>query len=391
MMRSLPLNTRSKKTALKQPKELFLFARDVDGSYVFDEEETKRQHLLYYYFPDAAIENGIDLGAGFQNFKKIPEEQNLGDFGSLLKAIICHEKATNAKINTNVITFRGLMTKILTLPYNLKDPIDFDIVSFDGQIFIKNNDESELQRRTQQEHGTRNANDEFRKKCEYSGYKFETVVTLPKPWAECSRQLIDKRSKKVVSNYEQYMSVVKTGIGKVRLVIAGEVDCIWDYIPEDGQDILPHYVELKTSRSLQQPGQVVNFEKKLFKTWAQCFLLGIRRVIYGFRDDNLQLQSVEIYQTEEIPLLIKTDPLTDTNKQKINAMDALKWYGAVLEWLCAEIPTDDNTSSVWKLNYDPGSRSFNLSEVPNGQEIRDQVISEEFKEWRNQLALLLSD
>lgn len=137
---------------------------------------------------------------------------------------------------------------------------------------------------------------------------------------------------------------------------------------------------------LEHPGQVVNFEKKLFKTWAQCFLLGIRKVIYGFRDDNLILRSVEIFQTEDIPLLIKNDPLTDGNdKQKIVAMNALKWYGAVLEWLLQEIPRDSINGGAWKLSFDPGSRSFNLSEITDSKIVRDKMIPTEFREWRNSL------
>lgn len=391
MMKTFPLNSRAKTTALKQPKELFSYARDIDGGFVYDEKVVKDEHLSYYYLPDASVDKQIDLGAGFQNFKKIPEEENLGDFGGLLRAVIDYEKKTNSKVNADIVTFRGLMTKILALPYNLKDGFDFNIVTFDGQIFIKNDDEIELRRRIEQkqsnsEKSNNNSNKnkpDYQERCEFSGYKFETIATLPRPWADCSRQLIEKRNKKVVNNYEQYMSVVRTGIGKVKVLLAGEVDCIWDFVPENGGDVLPHYVELKTSRILEHPGQIVNFEKKLFKTWAQCFLLGIRKVIYGFRDDNLVLRSVEVYNTEEIPLMIKNNPLTEANKEKIVAMNAVKWYGAVLEWITQEIPAASN--GAWKLSYDPGSRSFNLSELTDAKKVRDEIISQEFKEWRAEL------
>ncbi|CAH2354074.1 decapping nuclease Rai1p [[Candida] railenensis] len=390
MMKTFPLNSRAQTTALKQPKELFSYARDIDGAFIYDESKVKEENLSYYYLPDSSIDKQIDLGGGFQNFKKIPEAENLGDFPGLLKAIINYEKRENCRVNADIITFRGLMTKILALPYNLKDPIDFNIVTYDGQIFIKNDEEIELRRRTEQKQSNNNSNSnnnngsDYQERCEFSGYKFETISTLPRPWADCSRQLIEKRNKKIVNNYEQYISVVRTGIGKVKVLLAGEVDCIWDFIPENGGDVLPHYVELKTSRILEHPGQIVNFEKKLFKTWAQCFLLGIRKVVYGFRDDNLILRSVEVYKTEEIPLLIKNNPLTEANKEKIVAMNAVKWYGAVLEWLTKEVsPTSNN--GAWRLSFDPGSRSFNLSELTDAKKVRDEIISEEFKEWRSEL------
>lgn len=388
MIKTLPLNTRAKTTVLKQPKEIFSFARDIDNEYLFEKEVIQKENLPYFYLPDSYIDNQIDLGGGYSKFKKIPDEENLGDFGALLKALIKFEKDQNngEKVQSDIITFRGLMTKLLALPYNLNDPIDFNLVTYDGQIFMKSDEEIELQRRKQQELelNSDTKKSDYVKRCEFSGYKFETIATLPKPWADCSRSTIEKRNKKLVNNYEQYISVVRTGIGKVKLLLAGEVDGLWDYIPTDNKDILPHYVELKTSKVVDTPGQVVNFEKKLFKTWAQSFLLGIRKVVYGFRDDNLILRNVEIYQTEEIPLLIKENPLTENNKQnKVNCMSALKWYGAVVEWITNEVPRDSN--AAYRLSYDPGSRTFSLRELLSDKtkELLDGgIITPEFKAWR---------
>ena len=143
---------------------------------------------------------------------------------------------------------------------------------------------------------------------------------------------------------------------------------------------MPHYVELKTSKVIEAPGQAVNFEKKLFRTWAQSFLIGIRKIVYGFRDDNLILRNVEIYNTEEIPIMLKD---TINVNSKIVCMNALKWYGAVIEWINNEIPKD--TDKLWSLTYDPGSKSFSIVELIQDSELRNSVITEEFKEWRSSL------
>ena len=57
-----------------------------------------------------------------------------------------------------------------------------------------------------------------------SGYKFETLSLLPDQWHPTSREYIEGREDMIVNNYAQYCSVVKTGIGKSRLIIGGEVD-----------------------------------------------------------------------------------------------------------------------------------------------------------------------
>lgn len=398
MSKSLPLNSRAKTTALKQPRELFTYSRDIEGNYHY--ENAEREAMSYYYLPDSYIDYGIDLQSGYSKFKQIPEEANTKSFKYLLKAIQNYEIKQNKKITSDIITFRGIMTRIMNIPYNLTDPLDLYIVVFDGQIFIDFDNELEMNRKIEQEQRLKQTNTpekyEYIKKCQYSGYKFETISTISKPWSEVSRSTIESRNKKVVNNYEQYLSVIRTGIGQVKLTLAGEIDCCWDYLPDESSKRLNHYVELKTSRIIENNMQVVNFEKKLFKTWCQCFLMGIGKIIYGFRDDNLFLKNVEIYNTEEIPILIKNNPLTDPNPKtgesskigkKINCTNALKWYGAVVEWINNSIDKNDESKS-FRLKYDPVRKSFTLSETSEemNQSLRNgDIISKEFDEWRQSL------
>lgn len=387
MLKTFPLTSRAETTALKQPKELFSYSRNGEGEWNVDEKTAKSEALSYFYFPDAYIDRRFDLAGGHKTFQKIPDEQNVGDFALYLKAIQNHEQETGKKVKADIITFRGIMTKLLTLPYNMNLPIQLYAISYDGQIFFKNDDEHDLkQRQIQQQELSQDAEKEkYVQLCEFGGYKFEALATLPKPWAQCSRALIEKRHKKVVSNYEQYISVVRTGIGKIKTLLAGEVDCVWDYVPDEPkEDVLSHYVELKTSRVVETPQHAVNFEKKLFKTWAQCFLLGIKRIVYGFRDDHHVLKGVEVYNTEEIPLMLKDNEVPHPGNVRVLCVNALKWYGAVLEWLRLNIEAD----KAYKIVYDPGSRTFTLNECigdENATLRNGGLLTDEFKAWRQSL------
>ena len=388
--RKLPLSARAKTTALKQPKEVFTFTRDIEGKYHYNAEHS-HDGLSYYYLPDSKIDTRIDLQLGFKHFKQIPIEENLGDFHPFLEAIMKYEQEGSSRLSGDIVTFRGIMTKILSLPYNLTDPLDLVIVPFDGQLFINFDFEIELKRRQEQEDRTRQTTTkekyEHLKKLEYSGYKFEAIATIPDTWANVSRKTIESRHKKHVNNYEQFMSVIKTGIGNQKLILAGEVDCCWDYVPEQPSQILNHYVELKTLRVIETNNRVVNFEKKLFKTWCQCFLMGVGKVVYGFRDDSLILRNVEFYNTEEIPVMIKNNPLNSTpqgQQNKINCTSALKWYGAVVEWLNDSIDKNDELKS-YSLKYSPLHKTFSLDEIKgekNDQLRNGGLLSEEFKTWR---------
>ncbi len=363
----LPLDTRAATTSLRQPKELLSFSRTFDGEYVNDDST-----LSYYFLPDSDIDTNIDLGAGFKKFKKFDEERD-GEFVGLLAAIKNYEEKNDTKVKADIITWRGIMTKLMTLHQNLRDPLDLNVVYFDGHIFMQEDKALKMSREKKPnlEH----------QKLMYSGYKFETVATLPKPLTEASRAMIDKNSKKITNNCEQYCSVVKTGIGKQRIIIGGEVDCVWDYKPESGNP-LSHYVELKTSKAINEPSQSVKFEKKLYKTWAQCFLLGIQKVIYGFRDDNLILRSVEQYKVDEIPVLLKNNPV-NTNPRKINCIDSLKWYGAVVEWIVKNVPKEE--SKAFRLSYDPSTKSLSLFELTpdvGSSILEGGLLTEDFKNWR---------
>lgn len=386
MLKTFPILSRAETTALKQPKEVFSYSRNIEGDWNVDEEHSKTEAVSYFYFPDSFVDRQYDLQGGVKSFQKIPEEQNVADFPLYLRAIQEHEQKTGKKIKADVVTFRGIMTKLLTLPYNLNNRIQLYVIAYDGQLFIKNDDEFDLKNRAEEDLKNDAEKERYMKLCEYGGYKFETLVTLPKPWAECSRNTIEKRNKKVVNNYEQYISVVRTGIGKVRTLLAGEVDCVWDYVPhEKDDDILGHYVELKTSRAITKPNQVGAFEKKLFRTWAQCFLLGIKRIVYGFRDDNHILKDVEVYNTEEVPVLLKDN--SGSHGSNIVCVNALKWYGAVLEWIHKSIDVADELKA-YKIAYDPGSRTFLLSECIGNEnkELRGgKILTKEFQVWREQL------
>lgn len=66
------------------------------------------------------------------------------------------------------------------------------------------------------------------------------------------------------------------------------------------------YVELKTSKLLRSQRDKSTFARwKLSKYWAQSFLLGVPRIIVGFRDDDGVVQEVRHYSTLKLPRLAR--------------------------------------------------------------------------------------
>lgn len=124
----------------------------------------------------------------------------------------------------------------------------------------------------------------------------------------------------VVNNYAQYCSVVKTGIGKAKMIIGGEVDArkprtsdtasisyrylVWDCKPSNKDDSI-NWVELKTSAEIENDRDMLKYERKLLKFWIQSFLLGVPKIIVGFRSKIGVLKRLEELETKDIPSLVK--------------------------------------------------------------------------------------
>jgi RAT1-interacting protein len=172
------------------------------------------------------------------------------------------------------------------------------------------------------------------------GYKFETLSTLPAPWGETPREFIENRETEQVNNKEQYCSVVRTGMGKTILCLGGEVDAsmlapcwslktecpfsrrpihaphppvagrtntivpvVWDSKPPArGAPI--NWVELKTTAEIHSERDRDAFERKLMKFWIQSFLLGVPKIIVGFRSRDGTLVKLEEIETVKIPSMV---------------------------------------------------------------------------------------
>ncbi|KAL5351583.1 decapping endonuclease targeting mRNA [Pseudogymnoascus australis] len=205
----------------------------------------------------------------------------------------------------------------------------------------------------------------------YWGYKFETLCLLPDTWDATSREYIEGREDQIVNNAAQYCSVVQTGIGETSLIIGGEVDAIWD---SKSPTTPPNWVELKTSLDPSSPRALQTFERKLLKFWLQSFLLGVPKIIVGFRNADGLLRRLEELETAKIPGIVKKRGGWDGNV-------AVNFGAEVLRFLKAVV----NSEGVWRIRRAERSgvlEVFKIEEVGHGE-----ILSEEFINWRIKLAL----
>ncbi|KAK2761378.1 decapping endonuclease targeting mRNA [Arachnomyces sp. PD_36] len=357
-----PVNRFSGSNAvIRRPKEIACFSYDDDHKFYLDESS-----LRYYYPPKLPA----DLNKGFDTFEKLNDS---GDehLDALLDTIIALEKETGSKCEADIITWRGMMTKILTTPFDNMNGYEMNATYYQGSIFIEENNEFKLAQKEAQRSQSMPPGSASQDMMAFWGYKFETLSLIPTPWDTTPREFIESREEHVVNNKAQYCSVVRTGIGEAKLVIGGEVDAVWDCKPQKKEAPI-NWVELKTSAEIYTDHDLRKYERKLLKFWAQSFLLGVPKIVVGFRSKQGILERLEEVETRNIP--------GDVKKRGKGTWDGnicINFTANFLDWLKMNI----NEDGVWRIRKrekSPVVEVFKLEESGHGG-----ILSQAFITWRS--------
>ncbi|CCK71812.1 decapping nuclease KNAG_0I00210 [Huiozyma naganishii CBS 8797] len=369
---TLFINQKGSTTTLKQPKEVSFYSRTQGGECLVHDDS----RLKYYYLPNADLDSHLDLSSGFKRFKNCERDfQDVGSIHPLLDTIMGYEETKSKPLSADIVGFSDTIIKIiLSAFHNTKiNPIDMRVVSYRGQLFIKNMASTGVH------------DPDMR---EYASYKFETLATLAEPLAYTDREILNRRPKKISNNGDKYYTLVKTGVASAKLVLASEVNCIFDF-KQQGKDNLRHYCFLECSSAVNNINDSRRFENQFFRNWLKCFLVGIPRIICGFYDEKYIVKTVEEYSLDEVPLLLKEHSPEAANK----CTNAIKWYGLFTEWLLKIIPRDKNDHSIRPFKLQLADNHLKLTEIDAadpeyiGIVEGEDILSSKFKVWRSSQAV----
>jgi RAT1-interacting protein len=260
--------------------------------------------------------------------------------------------------------------QIMTAPFSHLDEWEMNATLFQGTIFIEENHAKKLDSRQKQNNSGGHRGNMSQDLMSFWGYKFETLSLMPAPWSETPRDFIESREDATVSNYAQYCSIVRTGFGKTKLIIAGEVDAVEAYKPEDISQPI-NWIELKTTAEVNNDKDVVKLERKLLKFWAQSFLLGVPKIVIGYRSQQGILQRLEEIDTQTIPERVMR------GRRMWDGQTCINFTSAFLEWLKATI-TKEGTWRIRKREKVPSLEVYQVEETGTGD-----VLSRAFLDWRN--------
>jgi len=196
---------------------------------------------------------------------------------------VCSENVSQP----NVMTWRGILTKIMMTPYDNNTEWNIVAIKYKGTIYL-------AEYKTEAMHQKNEKKPEWVKKTMYWGRKVETYLTSDKPAGP-------NNQKDPVNENAEYTSVFRTKLGHINLMYGAEIDCVDHTL---GEEFPPpsNFIEIKTQQELKDKNKKTNFRKyKLSKWWAQCYLAGIPRVMAAFRDDRGFVQQLEIIETAKMP------------------------------------------------------------------------------------------
>jgi RAT1-interacting protein len=309
----------------KEPTQLTCFSLDDERRFHAD------QRSLRDYFPFSSCPP-IDLFRGHDTFRMRTEDVS-EHLDHLLKALLVAPKHDIP--SPNFVTWRGVMTKLLCTPYESRDRYTLNILRHANVVYM----EEQLSDATLHGIATRSHQEKL---LMYSGYRFEHVCTTPRVGSSFTELASD--SSVPDNNSACFCTVVRTQLGRHRLILGAEIDARFDgSIPLTPSNC----VEFKTSVYIETARQHHSFvTRKLLKFWAQSFLAGVPRIVCGFRNSAGILKSIQAFETMAIPRCVRG---------KDNAWDpsvCLNFAEHVLNWL-ADFVKESDPIVTYALSFVP--------------------------------------
>lgn len=253
-------------------------------------------------------------------------------------ACVPAEALASELLRTQVITWRGILTKLCTAwschpeaPPMFRDGFELNVMMLGDTLIIEEVPPSAPELAAQ----ARTSKPQKQQRAAYYGYSFESYCTAPRPTEADSMAPSEPLAKsnaappgwgEDVNTNRQWCHIVKTRLGDTRIIIGGEVDCV-ESAATEANAARESVVELKTSMQPRNEQDQMRLYAKMLRMYMQSFLLGVQSIVLGFRDHKGTLLSHEHYRTMDLPRLVRGKP------GQWNANDNLAFGAHILHWL----------------------------------------------------------
>jgi RAT1-interacting protein len=185
------------------------------------------------------------------------------------------------RLNADFVCSRGVLAKIMTTPYDKFSHWCIGATKFRGTIYL-------YELLTDARIRDDDNRDDYGNACTYGGHRFEDYIT------EHVHEPEYGKGKK-----RDFECVVAANIGGHKLVYNGEMDCLEQKWNAE-KPSLNHFVEIKTTRASDANRTRYHLVRnKMIKWWAQSSLIGIEKIICGYRDRDLFVRQMEVFRVSD--------------------------------------------------------------------------------------------
>ena len=151
--------------AIRRPREIACFSYDEDHTFRLDASS------LRYYYPPAVP---ADLSKGFDTFRSLDDTKD-DHLDGLLEALEAYERSKGSKVDADFVTWRGMATKIMTVPFSRLDEWEMNATLFQGTVFVEENHAKKLEGRAKQFSEGAARGNMSQDLMSFWGYKFEAL------------------------------------------------------------------------------------------------------------------------------------------------------------------------------------------------------------------------
>ena len=301
------------KTPYGRPLQVGGWSR-IDGELHFD-----KRALRQYSAPRLPG----SLSSGYNDF--VPKRDDKAKAEECLLAAV--ERYAEQTSRAHFVTYRNNLNKLLATLHCPHDDWCIGLKRLAGEQWLLRVRDTP-RRREREDHQS-----DGQKLQSYFGYRFEALCT---------------GHDGAIDANDEYVGLFNCKLGDHRLVVAAEIDCV---------DDSGAFVELKTNKLLASRRLVGTFERfKMFKFWVQSYLVGVPRIVVGFRDED-ELRKLQSFDTLELPGLAAAGA---QGRPSWRPQACLGFADAVLTWLRAALDAADGDAYV--VTYDPEARAISFAQ-----------------------------
>lgn len=278
--------------SISKPEIVGYFSVDKNRQYVADLSQCK---FIAHTDPNGSVR--FDLNHGYTNV--IHKNENLNEkLEHLLQFIkqnipLLRNPVENSRklLAVDVVCFRGLLRALMCMPYENREPMIVLATNYRGTIYLcaQETEKRRMERMSQSEMQTRIMSYGFKFEQYMMSGKFDEEPNISEP----------------VNENEEFCCMFRTKVEGNTILYGAEMDGI----DSDGDIDLSQadfnqlpFIELKVKLREERENQRRNYLKfKLRNWWCQCFLVNIKKIIVGTRNNNGIVNQLSELDVRSIP------------------------------------------------------------------------------------------